>query len=170
MDKNSEYYEKLLNAIYEYKEDREVENIIKEALNSGVKPMMLIDNGMMPGIKKISNSFSAGEAYLPELMFSAKVMKTAFGILEPEIRKDKQSRNILGKVVIGTVKGDVHDVGKSIVILMMEVGGFNVYDLGIDVSVDKFLRAIDEYDPEIVAAGAFLSTTVGEQKKDNRSY
>lgn len=161
----SEHFFKLMAAIYEYMEDEDIENLVKDALDSGVNPMSLIDNGLMPGIKKISESFSARDAFLPELMLSAKAMKTALGILEPEIRKNKQSRKILGKVVLGTVKGDVHDVGKSILKMMMEVEGFEVHDLGIDVSVESFLQAIDEHDPSLVGTGAFLSTTVGEQKK-----
>jgi 5-methyltetrahydrofolate--homocysteine methyltransferase len=162
---DTEYYEKIINAVNEYREDSFVESLVRKALSRGADPLMLIDKGLMPGIRKVSDCFSTGTIYLPELMLSAKVMKTALKILEPEIKKNKQSRKILARAIMGTVKGDVHDVGKGIVIMMMEVAGFEVYDLGIDISVEGFLQAIDKYHPAIVGAGAFLSTTIGEQKK-----
>ena len=161
---NDNYYKKLTEAVYEYKEDEFVKELVKEALCSGLDAMAIIDNGLLPGINKISENYSAGKAYLPELMLSANVMRAALSILDPEIRKNSQKRKTLGRAIIGTVKGDVHDVGKNIVIMMMEIGGFEVFDLGIDVAAEGFIEAIDKYEPQIVGTGAFLSATVEEQK------
>jgi len=111
----------------------------------------------------VGDKFGKGEAYLMELMMSAQAMKSGLHVIEPELKKSKGGQKHIGTVVIGTVEGDIHDIGKTIVATMFEVNGFKVYDLGCDVKNETFLEKVKEVNPNILGLSALLSTTMVKQ-------
>jgi 5-methyltetrahydrofolate--homocysteine methyltransferase len=111
----------------------------------------------------VGDKFGRGEAYLMELMMSAQAMKSGLHVIEPELKKSKVGQKHIGIVVIGTVEGDIHDIGKTIVATMFEVNGFKVYDLGCDVKSEAFLEKVKEVKPNILGLSALLSTTMVKQ-------
>lgn len=136
---------------------------VKKALSEGI-PANKIFNAMSESIKIVGNKFGEGEVFLPELMASAQSMKLGMEILKPEIRKQKVSIKKLGKVIIGTNKGDIHDIGKSLVVMMLENAGFEVIDLGVDISAEKFIEETKKHNPDIIGMSALLtSALMGQQ-------
>ena len=139
------------------------EEVAKEALASGVDPMVLIEKGFTPGIAEVSDGFDSGEVYLPELILAADAMKAGTAICEaafPEgTIKEKK------KVVMGTVEGDIHDIGKSIVASFLAANGFEVHDIGRDAPAEKFVETAREVEANVVGASALLTTTMEQQKK-----
>jgi len=135
-------------------------SIAKEALKAGVDPVEAIEEGLSKGIRVVGNRFGAGEAFLTELMIAAEAMKQGIAILEAAIPKGAKARKkTLGKVMIGTVEGDIHDIGKSIVTTMLTVEGFDTIDLGIDVPVEKFIEKTKEVKPDVIGMSALMTTT-----------
>ena len=104
----------------------------------GIDPLAAINDGYVPGISYVGEQFGAGEMFLPDLMMAAEAMKAAVAVLEPEMQRRGTQRQMLGKVVLGTVKGDIHEIGKNLVATMLSASGFEVYDLGVDVPFEKF--------------------------------
>jgi len=117
------------------------------------------------GIKNIGNLFERGEIFLPELIMAAEAMKAGTEILMSEVRKRGLNVKKLGKVVIGTVQGDIHDIGKNIVISMLEASGFKVIDLGVDVPAEEFIKKVKEVQPDVLGMSALLTTTAPEQSR-----
>lgn len=141
----------------------QVEQVTRQLLEAGEDPLQIINEGLIAGITEVGVRFKQGELFVPEMMRSARAMKAGIEILKPAIAgSDIPSA---GKVVMGTVKGDLHDIGKNLVIMMLESSGFNVVDLGIDVSVDKFVAAVKEHRPQIVGMSALLTTTMPVMKQ-----
>lgn len=142
----------------------DVEGAVKtaeEALKAGVDPVEAIENGLAKGIRIIGDRFGAGEAFLTELMIAAQAMKQAAAVLEPAISKSsKTTKKALAKVMIGTVEGDIHDIGKTIVTTMLAVEGFDVIDLGVDIPVETFVKKIKEEKPDIIGMSALMTTTM----------
>jgi corrinoid protein of di/trimethylamine methyltransferase len=136
-----------------------------EALRAGLEPIAIIDGGLVPGMRIVGEKFSAGEYFLPNLIVSANGMKQAMRLLEPELRARQQERKSLGIVVIGTVKGDIHEIGKSLVATMLSANGFEVHDLGVDVPIDKFVKTVQDTKATLVGLSALLTTTMSGQKK-----
>jgi trimethylamine corrinoid protein len=136
----------------------------KQALAAGIAPLSIINDGLSAGIKIVGEKFGSGEMFLPELMMAMKTMKEGIKIVDPELKKSKTQAASLGKVLIGTVKGDIHDIGKNIVSSMLELSGFTVVDLGISVPTETFVNKIAEEKPAIVALSAMLTTTMQEQQ------
>jgi 5-methyltetrahydrofolate--homocysteine methyltransferase len=134
---------------------------INEALDKKVTARTLIAGPMAAGIAEVGRRFKMDEYFLPEVMMSAKCMHEALGRLKPLILAEKSAE--VGTVVIGTVQGDLHDIGKKIVGMMLEAAGFTVHDLGVTVSPDKFIEAIREHKPQIVGFSALLTTTMNMQ-------
>lgn len=130
----------------------------QQAIEEGIDPQSIINDYMSPAMQEIGERFEAGKAFVPELLMAARAMKGALDLLSPQLSElsSKQS----GKVVIGTVKGDLHDIGKNLVASMLEGCGFEVINLGIDVSADKFIDAVKEHDAQIVCLSALLTTTM----------
>ena len=145
-------------------EVEEGEALARRALEEGTDPLECIDNGFVAGINKVGALYEAGDMFLPELVAAGEVMKEALAILEPELLKNKQSRTILGKVIIGSVAHDIHDIGKDIVASMLTASGFEVHNLGIDVSSETFVDRVRELQPDILGMSALLTTTMPEQK------
>ena len=160
---SSELYEKLAQAVIDG-EPEDAEEIAKQSLTQGLDPLTCINEGLTKGIQRVGELFASGEYFLPELIIGAEAMKRALAVLEPAMVGD-QSREVVGTVVIGTVEGDMHEIGKTLVGTMLVANGFKVVDLGVDLSADKFVSAVKENNAEIVGASALLTTTMLQQKK-----
>ncbi|MGQ9531018.1 MAG: corrinoid protein [Candidatus Bathycorpusculaceae bacterium] len=155
--------EKLRLAILEYNSEDAV-SAAKEVIKIGVDPLKAIEEGLAQGIREVGEKFANGEAFLPELIMAAEAMKKALEVLEPELKKEKKERKTLGKVLLGTVAGDIHSIGKTIVGAMLSANGFEVYDIGEDVPAEKFVEKVKELNPDILGLSALLTTTLPEQK------
>jgi len=137
---------------------KDIAALTNSALASGLTAKDVLDKGLMPGMDVIGAEFKKGKKFVPEVLLSARTMQTSLDILKPLLAKagDKMT----GKAIIGTVKGDLHDIGKSLVGMMLEGSGFEVVDLGKDVSPEKFVEAVKKEKPDIVAMSALLTTTM----------
>ena len=140
------------------------EAMAKAAINSGLAPV-LAANALTDAIRDVGDRFGKGELYLPDLVCASEVLKKAFPIINEAIEAGGGSQSSLGKVVIGTVFGDIHSIGKSMVATLLYAAGFKVIDLGINVKSDDFLAAVKEHDADILAMSALLTTTAMEQKR-----
>jgi corrinoid protein of di/trimethylamine methyltransferase len=136
-----------------------------QALAAGIEPMSVIREGLMPGMKVVGEKFGEGEYFLPDLIIAAEGMKKAMELLEPELKARNQTLGSPGTVILGTVKGDIHEIGKSLVGTMLSANGFKVFDLGVDVPIQKFLEKIKEYNADIVGMSALLTTTMPMQRE-----
>lgn len=137
--------------------------LAKLALDNGLDPLVCINHGLTPGITRVGDSFSRGDAYLPDLILGGEAMKSALKILEPALLED-QEREVAGRVVLGTVKGDLHEIGKTLVGTMLTANGFLVKDIGIDKSAEDFIEAIKENKADLVGMSALLTTTMRQQQ------
>jgi len=137
--------------------------ITQEAIAEGIAPQEIINNYMIKGMEEIGQRFQDGKAFVPQLLMAARAMKGSLDLLKPLMVG--QASTTLGKVVIGTVKGDLHDIGKNLVASMLEGCGFEVINLGVDVSSDKFVAAVQEHNADIVCMSALLTTTMNYMKE-----
>lgn len=137
---------------------------VEKALKEGVPPSDIIEKGMSPGMKEVGERFARYEIYLPEMMMAAEAWESAMKVLEPKLLEAGIERKKVGRVVIGTVAGDVHSIGKNIVAAMLKMSGFEVVDLGIDVAASTFVTRAAEVGADIIAASALMSTTMPQQK------
>lgn len=135
-----------------------VEELVKKSLEENLAPKKILEDGLIKGMGIIGAKFKKNEVYVPEVLIAARAMHAGMNILKPKLI-ETGVKNI-GVVAIGTVKGDLHDIGKNLVKMMLEGAGFEVIDLGIDVSVDKFVEAVKEHKPNIIAMSALLTTTM----------
>ena len=136
-----------------------IEGLVQEALDAGEKPNDILDNGMVAAMSNVGAKFQANEVFVPEMLVSAKTMKKGVEILRPFLTGGSLGK--MGKYIIGTVAGDLHDIGKNLVALMIESAGFEVIDLGVDVPPSKFVDALNENDDcKIVGASSLLTTTM----------
>jgi 5-methyltetrahydrofolate--homocysteine methyltransferase len=135
-----------------------VSELTQKAVNDGVAAIEIINQGLINGMSVVGARFKAGEMFVPEVLMAARAMNAGLDIVKPLITEGDIPT--LGKVVIGTVKGDLHDIGKSLVAMMMESGGFSVVNLGVDIPPEKFAAAIKEQKPQVVALSALLTTTM----------
>jgi corrinoid protein of di/trimethylamine methyltransferase len=136
----------------------EVVEEVEEALSRGMTPYDVLTDGLVAGMQIVGVDFRDGVLFVPEVLMAAKAMKAGMSVLRPLLAETNAPK--IGKMVIGTVKGDIHDIGKNLVVMMMEGAGFEVIDLGINQSVDQYLAAIEEHDPEILGMSALLTTTM----------
>ncbi|OGO25865.1 MAG: methyltransferase [Chloroflexi bacterium RBG_16_52_11] len=141
------------------------EALTRQALEAGIEPMAIIKEGLMPGMNSVGDKFSCGEYFLPDLIIAADGMKKAMDLLEPELRSRRQRVESPGTVVLGTVKGDIHEIGKSLVATMLSANGFKVYDLGVNVPNEDFILKVKETGANIVGLSALLTTTMTVQKE-----
>ena len=154
----------LKDAILAIDEDRAI-STARQAVEEGVDPLLAIEEGLQPGIQVIGEKFERLECFLPELMQAANAFKAAMDILEPEIVKQGAVQERRGVVVLGTVKGDIHKIGKDIVALLLKTRGFEVHDLGEDVPASGFMRAAMQHKADIIGLSALLNTTMAEQQE-----
>lgn len=134
------------------------------ALDAGIDPLDAISEGLSAGMQVMSDLFDEGEAFVPQLLVSAEAFETAVGILTSDLSDDEKAASKTGKVLIHTVQGDVHDIGKNIVKTMFEANNFQVYDLGRDVAVEEVVEKAKEYDVDIIAGSALMTTTMPAQR------
>jgi len=145
-------------------EPEEAEALAKQAVAQGVDPLAAINEGFVQGVNFVGEQFNCGEMFLPELVLAGEAMKAAVAVLEPELARRGTERKMLGKVVIGTVEGDIHEIGKTLVATMLSSSGFKVFDLGVDVPVDKFIEVAKAENADIIGMSALLTTTMVKQK------
>ena len=158
-------YEEIIKKVVDA-DEKGLLNAVKNALNLGLSPGDIIMKGVGAGLKIVGDKYERGEFWLTNLVTSADIVQKALKeMLEPEIIKRKEVRESLGKVVIGTVEGDVHDIGKSIVFAMLVAEGFEIFDLGTDVPTKAFIDKIKEVNADVVGASAMLTTTALKQKE-----
>jgi corrinoid protein of di/trimethylamine methyltransferase len=136
-----------------------------EALETGVEPLAIIDRGLVPGMEVVGQKFEAGEYFLPQLVIAANAMQQAMESLEPALYARQQVTESAGRVVIGTVEGDIHEIGKSLVATMLSANGFRVYDLGVDVSPAIFVDKVRETKADLLGLSALLTTTMTAQRE-----
>ena len=150
-------YDAILNGKLEQAVD-----VTNQAIADGVEPQAIINGYMIKAMEEVGQRFQRGEAFVPNLLMAARAMKGSLDILKPLMKGDASTT--LGKVVIGTVKGDLHDIGKNLVASMLEGCGFEVINLGVDVPSDKFIAAIKENNADILCLSALLTTTMNYMK------
>jgi corrinoid protein of di/trimethylamine methyltransferase len=151
-----DYFDKLAQTVI----DGDVEeciNLVHRGMENKVDPVKIIEKGLARGIKKVGDDFGAGIVFLPELIMAADVMQQATVILDKEIKSGGISRKSFGRVVIGTVKGDIHDIGKSVVAAVLQANGFDVVDIGTDVSVEDFLISVKEHEADCLGMSTLLT-------------
>lgn len=138
---------------------KEVKPLVQQALEEGVEPSSILNKGLVPAMDVIGERFSAGEVFVPEMLIAARAMATGVEVLKPYLAEE--GAEPLGKAVIGTVRGDMHDIGKNLVRMMIESKGFEVTDLGVDVAPEQFVTFIQEHeDVDIVCCSSLLTTTM----------
>jgi corrinoid protein of di/trimethylamine methyltransferase len=145
-------------------EPEDAEALAQQALDQGLDPLTCINEGLTAGIQRVGELFADGEYYLPDLIIGGEAMKAALAVLEPALTGD-QAREVLGRVVLGTVEGDLHEIGKTLVGTMLTANGFLVTDIGIDKPVSEFVDAVKTSEATLVGASALLTTTMPEQQK-----
>jgi corrinoid protein of di/trimethylamine methyltransferase len=142
----------------------EAGRLAQQAIDQDVDPLEAINSGFVVGVNTVGNEFSCGNAFLPELVMAGEAMKTAVSVLEPEMARRGTHRQMQGTVVLATVHGDIHDIGKTLVGTMLSAAGFKVYDMGVDVPVTTIVEKAREVDADIVAVSALLTTTMIRQR------
>ncbi len=140
------------------------ERLARQAIDLGMDPLEAINQGFVVGVNYVGEQFSCGNAFLPELVMSGEAMKTAVSTLEPEMARRGTQRQVLGKVVLATVHGDIHDIGKTLVGTMLSAAGFEVFDLGVDVPIPTIIDKARDVEADIVAVSALLTTTMVRQR------
>ena len=135
----------------------------ERSLAAGIAPLEAIEHGLVPGIRKAGELWDQGDYFLPELVTAAQAMKAAMAVLQPALARSGATHEV-GRVVIGTVQGDIHDIGKTLVATMLSANGFTVSDEGTGVSVQRFVDRAREIDADLVCASALLTTTMGQQR------
>ena len=138
--------------------------LAQQALANGVDPLEAVNRGFAVGITFAGDQFGCGEMFLPDLLASAEAMKAAIKVLEPEMLKRGSRREALGKIVLGTARGDIHDIGKNLVATILSASGFQIFDLGTSVTPEQFVAKAKEVDADIVGVSALLTTTMAGQK------
>jgi corrinoid protein of di/trimethylamine methyltransferase len=161
---SEELFKQMAQSIIDGEEEVSAE-LARKAVAEGLDPLEAITQGYMPGVNTVGDSFACGQAFLPELVMAGEAMKAAIAVLEPEMKKTGTQRHILGVVVLATVEGDIHEIGKSLVGTMLTSSGFEVFDLGVDVPADQILAKAEEVGADIVGLSALLTTTMVKQKE-----
>ncbi|MGD8998115.1 MAG: corrinoid protein [Anaerolineae bacterium] len=141
------------------------EALTEGALEAGVEPLAIINQGLVPGMETVGEKFQSGEYFLPQMVIAANAMQQAMDLLEPELHARQQAVETAGTMVIGTVKGDIHEIGKSLVATMMSANGFRVYDVGVDVSAATFVDKVRETEANLLGLSALLTTTMTAQRE-----
>jgi len=160
---SEELFKKLSQAVIDG-EPEEAEELAIKVLAQGVDPLTSINQGLKVGMERVGELFASGEYYLPDLIIGAEAMKVALAVLEPALMAGQQ-RDVIARVVIGTVEGDLHDIGKTLVATMLAANGFQVTDIGVDQPASEFVAAVEETKSTLVGTSALLTTTMLQQKK-----
>ena len=155
-------FSKLIKTLSELDREGSAQEV-KNLLEQGVDPFEIIENGVMQGMDMVGERFESGEYFLPDLLRAAKAVEACSSIIKPLLKEDQNSNK--GTIVVGTVAGDVHDLGKNIVIATLESGGFKVVDIGVDVPIEKFIEAVKKENASILGMSALLTVTMVEMEK-----
>jgi len=161
---NEELFAQMAQAIIDG-DPEGAEALAGKALALGVEPLDAINKGFTPGINRVGELFASGEYFLPDLVIGGEAMKAAVAVLEPELARRQEERKVLGKVIIGTVEGDIHEIGKTLVATMLSANGFQVKDVGVNVATADFVAAVREMGANLVGLSALLTTTMLNQRK-----
>ena len=161
MDK--ELFESMAQSVIDG-EVEDAERLARQAIEQDVDPLDAINQGFVIGVNHVGEEYAAGEMFLPDLVLAGEAMKAAVAVLDPEMQRRGTKRQMLGTVVIGTVEGDIHDIGKTLVATMLSASGFQVYDMGVDVPIQTFLDKARETSADVVGLSALLTTTMVKQK------
>ena len=159
-----ELFKKMAQSILDGDSDAAIE-LAKQAIEAGLDPLDAISKGFVLGVNQVGENFASGQAFLPELVMAGEAMKAAVATLEPEMQKRGTSRQVFGRVVLATVEGDIHEIGKTLVGTMLSASGFQVYDLGVDVPTAKIIEKVKEVNADLVGLSALLTTTMVKQKE-----
>jgi 5-methyltetrahydrofolate--homocysteine methyltransferase len=144
-------------------DEKKVTELVQSALDGGTPAKDILNGGLLPGMEIVGERMESGDMFIPEVLMSAKAMSAAVEILKPLL--GAEDIRAAGKVVIGTVKGDLHDIGKNLVTMMLESAGFEVHNLGVDIAPEDFVKAIKEKNPNLLALSALLTTTMSMMKQ-----
>ena len=161
---SEELYKEMAQSIIDGDSDKSVE-LANKAIELQMHPLDAITKGFVVGVNYIGDQFGKGEAFLPELVMAGEAMKAAVATLDPELRKLGEAREIMGRVVLATVEGDIHEIGKTLVGTMLSASGFEVYDIGVDAPADKIIGKAIEVDANIIGMSALLTTTMVRQRE-----
>ena len=159
---DKDLFEKLKQTIIEGDSEGLI-NLVQRSIEA-TDPLLIIENGMMPGMTEIGDKFSTGEVFLPELLMAAEAFQEAMKIIKPKLEASGTSMKKRGTIVIGTVQTDIHEIGKNILINLLIPAGFEVHDLGVNVPASNFIAKAEELGADIIAASAIMSTTIPFQK------
>lgn len=146
-------------------EAEEAQELASKALAEGIKPLDAIDKGFVVGINEVGRAFGCQEKFLPDLVRAGESLKAALAVLQPAMAREGSERPPAGRVVIGTVKGDIHEIGKNLVGTMLIANGFEVHDLGVDVPAEAFVTKAKEVNADLIGASALLTTTMPGQQE-----
>jgi corrinoid protein of di/trimethylamine methyltransferase len=155
--------EAMRRSIFEGDPDRAAA-LAREGIAAGLPPLEAVQKGFVPGLNEVGDGFGRGILFLPDLVMAGEAMKAATAVLEPELQKGGVQREIRGRVVLGTVQGDIHEIGKTLVATMLSAAGFEVHDIGVDVPYEDFALRARELDADIVGVSALLTTTMTGQR------
>jgi corrinoid protein of di/trimethylamine methyltransferase len=161
---SEELYKQMAQSIIEGEKETAIE-LAKKSIEVGMPPLDAITNGFVEGVNYIGDLFGKGEAFLPELVMSGEAMKAAVAVLEPELLKLGEAREMMGKVVLATVEGDIHEIGKTLVATMLSASGFEVVDMGVDQSAEKIIGKALEINANLIGLSALLTTTMVRQRE-----
>jgi len=159
-----ELYKQMAQSIIDGEAEQAV-SLAQKSIELQIHPLDAITKGFVAGVSYIGEQFGKGEAFLPELVMAGEAMKAAIATLEPELRKVGQAREVLGRVVLATVEGDIHEIGKTLVGTMLSASGFEVYDLGVDASAEKIIGKAIEVNADLIGMSALLTTTMVRQRE-----
>jgi trimethylamine corrinoid protein len=160
---NEELFKQMAQSITDGESEKAAE-LAQQSIAMGIDPLEAINQGFVAGVNYVGDQFSCGNMFLPELVMAGEAMKAAVAVLEPELNKRGTERKMLGKVVLATVEGDIHEIGKTLVGTMLSATGFQVYDMGVDVPIMKVVEKAREVNADIVALSALLTTTMVHQR------
>ena len=141
----------------------EIQGLVTRAIEEGIEPKSIIDHGLIAAMDVVGQRFSDSEIFVPEMLVSALTMKLGLDSVKPLLKSEESEPK--GTIILGTVKGDIHDIGKNIVKMMLEGAGFEVVDLGVDLTVEKLIEQIEAIEPDILGLSALLTTTMPEMKR-----
>jgi corrinoid protein of di/trimethylamine methyltransferase len=161
---SNELLTKLTQSIVEGEPDETVA-LTQQALDADLEPLTIINEGLVPGMNIVGDKFQCGDYFLPHLIIAANGMQQAMALLEPELTSRQQTVDAAGTLVIGSVAGDIHEIGKSLVGTMMSASGFKVYDLGVDVPTAEFVSKVKETGANLLGLSALLTTTMTVQRE-----
>lgn len=154
---------KITQSLVDIEPDKTVA-LTEEALAADLTPLVIINEGLVPGMDIIGEKFQTGEYFLPQMVIAATAMQQAMEVLEPELRARQEAMEVPGTLVIGTVEGDIHEIGKSLVATMMSANGFRVHDVGVDVTAETFVETVKETGANLLGLSALLTTTMTKQR------